>query len=318
MGEMEELAEKIEEAAHEGHGHGHEKHGEKPGKPGIAKYIGLTMAVLGVLLAVCSAMVGGSRTDLIATMVEQTATSNQYQSIAMKYRTLMAQLQQLHALLPSDPHEFAAADNQIVTLENSATADGAPSIKVVRLEADKILNTVTPTGSDVLRFVSLVRDYDKEREVAKKWTESYEDEIHAYSEATEHYEWGQLCAEFGIVLASIALLLNSRLSWTGSMIMGAASASIVLWAYTSSHAELVKAGSEITEAKKVYHGLKMEEQQAHGDEELLKDIERIEAPVASAERAAAAAPHATASSAPTPGSAAHKEGAEKPEPPAHH
>ena len=163
-----------------------------------------------------------------------------------------------------------------------------------------------------------VEKKDNEREVAKKWTGSYEDEIHAFAEATEHYEWGQLCAEFGIVLASIALLLNSRLSWSGSMIMGVASASIIAWTYTGSHAELTKAGNEIEEAKKTYHGLKMEEQQGKGDEELLKDIERIEAPVAAAERAAAAAPHATASSAPEHAAAAPKEGDEKTAPPPHH
>ncbi len=288
MGEMEELAEHIEHAAHESHGHGggHEK------KPAIGKYIGMTMAVLGVLLALCSAMVGGSRTELIATMVEQTGTSNQYQAVSMKYRTLMAQLQQLHALLPSDPHEMDAADNEIARLENGLPQGqpAAPVIQTLKLETGKILNTVTPTGSDVLRFVALVRDYDKEREVAKKWTESYEGAIHAHAEATEHFEWGQLCAEFGIVLASIGLLLNSRLSWLASIGMGSASLAIIVWAFSSSHAELGRAEKEIEEAKKEYLALNMEAQQAKGDEELLKDIERIEAAPPAASNAPPPAP----------------------------
>jgi hypothetical protein len=272
---MSELAEHMEHAAHEAHGHGG---GDK--KPSIGKYIGMTMAVLGVLLALCSAMVGGSRTELIATMVEQTGTSNQYQAVSMKYRTLMAQLQQLHALLPSDPHEMEVADNEITKLENGLgpKSPTSPVIQTMKLETGKILNTVTPTGSDVLRFVSIVRDYDKEREVAKKWTESYEGAIHAHAEATEHFEWGQLCAEFGIVLASIGLLLNSKVSWMGSIVMGAASMGIVVWAFTSSHGELGRAEKEIEEAKKEYLALNMEAKQGKGDEELLKDIERIEAP----------------------------------------
>jgi Na+-translocating ferredoxin:NAD+ oxidoreductase RnfG subunit len=303
MGEMSELAEHMEHAAHEAHGHGgHDK------KPSIGKYVGMTMAVLGVLLALCSAMVGGSRTELIATMVEQTGTSNQYQAVSMKYRTLMAQLQQLHALLPSDPHDMEVADNEITKIENGLGAKSAtaPVIQTVKLETGKILNTVTPTGSDVLRFVSIVRDYDKEREVAKKWTESYEGAIHAHAEATEHFEWGQLCAEFGIVLASIGLLLNSKASWLGSIVMGVASLSIVVWAFTSSHAELGKAEKEIEEAKKEYLALNMEAKQTKGDEELLQDIERIEAPPPAASNAAH--PAAPAAPAAEHGGGEHHEG----------
>jgi Domain of unknown function (DUF4337) len=290
MGEMSELAEHMEHAAHEAHGHGHGDHGPK--KASIGKFVGMTMAVLGVLLALCSAMVGGARTDLIATMVEQTSVSNQYQAVSMKYRTLMAQLQQLHALLPSDPHEMDVADNEITKIENTIGPQGAtaPVIQTMKLETGKILNTVTPTGSDVLRFVGLVRDYDKEREVAHKWTESYEEKIHAHQEATEHFEWGQLCAEFGIVLASIGLLLNSKLSWFASIVMGAASMGIIVWAYMGLHGELGHAEKEIEEAKHAYMALNMEAQQAKGDEELLKDIERIEAPPPAASNAPAPAP----------------------------
>jgi len=271
----ENLAEEMEHAAHSG---------------GIGKYIGMTMAVLGVLLALCSAMVGGTRTELIATMVEQTGTSQQYQAVAMKYRTLMAQLQQLHALLPSDPHDFDKAENEIIAIQNAAAHDPLlPIITSMRLVTGQILNTVTPTGADILRFVSLVRDYEKQAESAKKWTESYEDAIKAYGEATEHYEWAQLCAEFGIVCASIALLLQSKLSWGISVGMGIASMALVGWSYTSSSAELTRAGHEIEEGKKAYLALNMDAAQAKDDEALLKDIERIEEPAAKEEKDKAAA-----------------------------
>ncbi|MGH7328856.1 MAG: hypothetical protein ACREJX_10960, partial [Polyangiaceae bacterium] len=55
-----EIAEHIEHAAHGGHG-----------DKGVGRMAGITMAILGVMLALCSAMVGGQRTDVIATMVEQ-------------------------------------------------------------------------------------------------------------------------------------------------------------------------------------------------------------------------------------------------------
>src|SRR5215472_17834015 len=47
MGEATELLEKMEEAGHGGHGHDGEGHG----KPGPGKQIGITMAILGVMLA---------------------------------------------------------------------------------------------------------------------------------------------------------------------------------------------------------------------------------------------------------------------------
>ena len=55
-----EIVEHIEHAAHGGHGAG----------GGASRYIGITMALLGVMVAFCSAMVGAQRTELIKAMVE--------------------------------------------------------------------------------------------------------------------------------------------------------------------------------------------------------------------------------------------------------
>src|SRR3954469_18527571 len=80
---------------HAGHG-GH--HGDHKG-PG--KGIGITMAILGVMLALCAAMVGSQRTELIKTMVEQSNKWGIYQSESMKYRLMEADYEILHALTPS-------------------------------------------------------------------------------------------------------------------------------------------------------------------------------------------------------------------------
>ena len=277
------------------HGHGDAKkdeHGGGHGKNPMGKYIGMTMALLGVLLALCSAMVGGSRTELVATMVEQTATGQQYQAVSMKHRTLMAQLQQLHALLPSDPADFEKSEKQLTDIENAAAASknpAGPALHTLRLETSNVLNTVTPTGSDVLRFVSLVRDYEKQKDVAGEWAESYEDAIEAHKGATEHFEWAQLCAEFGIVFASIALMLQNRAVWGVSLLLAVSSMGIAGWAFTTSRAKLSVAEHKIEEGKSKYLGLHMDEGQAKGDEDLLKDIERIEAPAAAAANVAAPA-----------------------------
>ena len=81
---MSEVTELMENMEHAGHGGGHGDHGG--GKKSIAKYVGITMAVLGVLLALCSAMVGGTRTELIATMVQRTNVAMKYQAVSTKFR----------------------------------------------------------------------------------------------------------------------------------------------------------------------------------------------------------------------------------------
>src|ERR1700722_7299028 len=101
MPEASELMEQMEYAGHGG---------------GQGKLIGLTMALLGVFLALCSALVGGSRTELIASMVEQTGASLKYQTVSTKYRMVEANLVQLHSLLP-DPKVFKESADEIKRLE---------------------------------------------------------------------------------------------------------------------------------------------------------------------------------------------------------
>ncbi len=261
-----------EEMAHASHA-GHGDHGETGG---IGKYIGMTMAILGVMLALTSALLGGARNKLIATMVEQTSTAARYQAISMKHRSLMSQLQQLHAMLPSDPADFDKTQKEIDRVTNGADELDATMIAINRLETDKILNTVTPSAGDVLRFVELVHDYAEEKEKAERWTESYEGLIHVYEEGSEHFEWGQLCAEFGIVLASIALLIHSRAAWFGAMIFGTCALVLMIYAYSAERSGLAHAKTEVDESRAAYFALKMDEKSKTGDEELFSDIERIE------------------------------------------
>src|SRR5262245_44352097 len=94
MSEATELLEKMEEAG----GHGHGGHG---GHAGPGKMIGITMAILGVMLAFCAAMVGSERTELIKSTVEQSNKWGVYQAEATKYRVMEADFEMLHALTPN-------------------------------------------------------------------------------------------------------------------------------------------------------------------------------------------------------------------------
>lgn len=264
------------------HGHGH----DEP-KSNFGLHVGLTMALLGVLLALSAALLGGSRALVIATMIEEARASQNTQAIATKYRTTVSQLQQLHALLPGDPQAFVDADKKIADLTVTADKADASVVTVSTLEANQVLNTVTPTGTDVLRFVDLARQYEKEKETAEKWQESYEDVVQVYEHAEEHYEWGQLAAEFGIVFASIALLLKSKAAWGGSVTLGIGAVTILVWSFTTQQAGLTRGRNEVDEAKKAYDALGGPEKLKTGDEALLADIERIEKPFIEKEKAKA-------------------------------
>ncbi len=270
----------------------HGAHGHGDTSNPLSKYIGITMAMLGVLLALCSALVGAARTELIATMVEQTNTSLQYQAVATKHRTLLAQLQQLHALMPLDPVAFEKSQNEIKRLvADNARAPIAPALSQLQLEGDMILNSVVPTPSDVARFVELVRLFDVQRVAAHEWAESYEDAIHVHSMQAEHYEWGQLAAEIGIVIASIALMLVSRRAWLLSLLMLGGAVVIVGFTFVTSRAQLGSAHEKIHHAKTHYESTIDVKGEQAGDDKLIADILNALPPSARPAATPAAAHH---------------------------
>src|SRR6266478_1986620 len=154
----------------------HEKleHAEHHGSSN--KIFGVTMALIGVLIAFCGAMVGSERNELTRAMIEQTQAHADYTSASTKFRLIMLELEKQRARV-------------------SAAKDA-------------------PGGwSPVERFIELAGDYKKERNLAKTWADTYKPLVEAHFDAAEGYERAQLIAEIGIVLASLAVLLGSRPAW---------------------------------------------------------------------------------------------------------
>ena len=207
MGGAHEIAEKIEEAAHDGGGHG--GHGG-----GMGKYVGLTMAVIGVLLALCSANVGAERTELTKTMVEQSTVYTEYQASSTKYRAMMAQIQQTYAVTPSR-HLAAEA---LERLDQLPVPKDSPELAALQKGVLKELTgLMTPRKSEIEGFLATIARYDEERKAALAWAQSFDDTVHAHFEGSEHFETAQLLAEIGIVIASIALLRSSKPFWFASI-----------------------------------------------------------------------------------------------------
>src|SRR5579862_2502141 len=149
----------LEHAEHAAHGgeHGHDEAGNSH------KTFGVTMALIGVLIAFCSAMVGSERNELTKTMIKQTQAHADFTAASTKYRLIMLELEKQRARI-------------------SAQRDPAGGF------------------SPVERFIDLSQDYSKERGLSKKWSESYEPLVDAHFDAAEQYEHAQVVAEIGIVM----------------------------------------------------------------------------------------------------------------------
>ena len=271
-----EFVEQMEHAAHGDHkDHGHGGGGKDAS---LGKYVGITMACLGVLLALCSALVGASRTELISTMVKQTNTAMKYQTISTKYRMLVSQLTQLHALCP-DPKLFSGWDDESKKIADGMTSPEMGKLaRMIRLENAKNLNAEIPTREDLVRFATNIKGLDKEMEAAQEWTESYEDAIEAHAEAAEHFEWSQLLSEIGIVVASIALLFLARPVWYLALLLGLAAVIIATTTHMTTRDRLHKAEEKIHHAQTTYESHGGEAAAKKADEELLHSVEHDETP----------------------------------------
>jgi len=155
-----------------------------------SKHIGLTIALIGVLIAFCAAMVGSEQNRLTRTMTEQTQANSDYSGASTKLRVVMDDLENLR--IRSSPE--------------SATAGPLPDLK---------------------RFLRLYLDYSRERDFAKKWADTYQPAIEAHFDAAEGYHNAQLFAEIGIVVASLAVLLSNRTAWVVSILLAVISIGVL-------------------------------------------------------------------------------------------
>src|SRR5215468_8352495 len=135
--------EHAEHAAHSGH------------HVGQNKLFGVTMALIGVLIAFCSAMVGSERNELTRTMIQQTQAHSDYTAASTKLRLVMMEIEKLR---PEN--------------DKAKASSGSPS-----------------PGP---RFIELADDYKKERNLAKNWADKYHPLIEKHFDAAEGYERTQL------------------------------------------------------------------------------------------------------------------------------
>jgi len=243
---MHEIAEHIEHAKG-GHGHG-ESHGHGPGKA-----IGITMAILGVMLAFCAAMVGAARTELIATMVEQSNKFSAYQAESMKFRVMEADVEMLRALTPtkSEVEKFESRLREVKRVSGKADDEDTQELKsAIALASRELADVLTPDPEDENHLINLAQRYEHDSKEAKEDAECYDDKIEAHFYAAEWYERAQLAAEIGIVIASVALLLGSRSVWYVALVFAIGGAGIITRTYVHTSGMVAAAEKKIEEAQK--------------------------------------------------------------------
>jgi hypothetical protein len=156
MSGLHELVEHMEHAktGHSGgHRHGHGAHGD-------GRAIGITMAILGVMLAFCAAMVGSARTELIATMVEQSNRFSLYQAESMKFRVIEADLEMLHAITPSKS-EVAHFEEQLKSVRRvSGKGDDEDTQELkaaIELSTKELADVLSPDPEDEAHFKAIAK-----------------------------------------------------------------------------------------------------------------------------------------------------------------
>jgi Domain of unknown function (DUF4337) len=203
--------------------------------------VGITMALLGVVLAFATAKVGAERTELTQALVGQQHAHANYQAQDIKHRISILTLQNMHA-------EAAGAGKT--------------------------------NAADMLGMANSADRYFKESAIAKVWVDAFDPMIDARTESQEHFERGQLAAEIGIVIASIALLLKRREPWFLAMALGVLSIVLIALTFVEIHSAAHEAEAKIDAAETAFDEMRAANRTTAADQALIDDVKREYGPAA--------------------------------------
>jgi Domain of unknown function (DUF4337) len=220
MGAHENL-EHAEHAAHSGH---------------TGKHIGVTMALLGVLIAFAAAMVGSQRQELVTSLMDQGWAHASFTGAATKFRIVMTELQKMRGASPAA----------------TSPENASPALKT---------------------SLRLYANYAEERKLAEAWDNSCEGLIDAHFDAAEGYEHAQLIAEVAIIIASIAILMTSRTAWLVSVVIGALAVGQIGYTFASSRAAIHEHHDKVHHAQEAFEELIEKHLDTAEDEATVNDLD---------------------------------------------
>lgn len=193
-----------------------------------SKHIGITIALIGALIAFCAAMVTSEQNKLTRTMTEQTQANSDFSGASTKFRIVMNELEKLH-------------------IQSSPESTGA--------------------GPELRRFFRLSLDYRRERDFAKTWVDTYQPAIASHFDAADGYEKAQLVAEIALVVASLAILLSNRPAWVLSILIAVLCLGVLASTFLKTRRSVSHANGNIRQAENAYQQLRKAHLAANQDQD---------------------------------------------------
>lgn len=195
-----------------------------------SKHIGVTIALIGALIAFCAAMVMSEQNELTRTMTQQTQANSDFTGASTKFRIVMNELEKLRS--QSSPESMGAGLR--------------PQLK---------------------SFLRLSLDYRRERDFAKTWVDTYQPAIEAHFDAADGYENSQLVAEIALVVASLAILLSNRSAWILSILLAVLCIGVLTSEFLKTRRSVSHAIRNIRQAENAYQQLRIAHLAANKDED---------------------------------------------------
>jgi hypothetical protein len=201
-----------------------------------SKHIGVTIALIGVLIAFCAAMVSSEQNELTRTMTEQTQANSDFSGASTKFRMVMNELERLR-------------------------------------DQSSLGSTVAGPLLELKRFLRLSLDYSRERNFAKTWVETYQPAIEAHFDAAAGYENAQLVAEIALVVASLAILLSNRSAWVLSILLAIICIGVLTSTFLRTRRSVSHAIRNIQQAENAYQQLRKAHLAVNEDESTLEALD---------------------------------------------
>jgi len=222
----------------------HAEHTEHAGHGGtLGKYIGITMALITVLIAFCTAVIGTVHNELMKAMIQQADANSFFSSASTKFRIVMDELEHLRS--------------QAKSVQSPALADAGAKEQVATSSVDPVL---------LHRFLQVYLDYTKERKYTKEWSDSFDPLIDAQFDATEGYETAQFIAEVAIVFAALAIVLGSRAVWIFSIVVALLCVGQLGKTWINTAHQINVAHEAVEKKREAYDGLRKAHTGANQDE----------------------------------------------------
>ena len=201
-----------------------------------SKHIGVTIALIGALIAFCAAMVNSEQNELTRTMTEQTQANSDFTAASTKFRIVMTELEKLRS-------------------QSSPESTGAGLLPELR------------------RFLRLSLDYSREREFAKTWVDMYQPAIAAHFDAANGYDNAQLVAEIALVVASLAILLSNRSASVLSILVAVICIGLLTSTFLKTRRSVSHAIRNIRQAENAYQQLRNAHLAANQDQRTLEALD---------------------------------------------